>query len=174
MQGIAGELKATHEGTIKLEIITNRGDVAPLCFKALYVPDMNCRLLSPQSFIDEKGPSAGAKFRMKYGMCTFSLQRNTSVHVKYDAQTRLPVLRCFRNVIDSAQTLALSGYLYDETNQNLSWIRKCLLKMHVKLGHLGFGHVQWLGRKGFFGKLGEKFGKTEVELPKCASCQFSK
>ena len=72
----------------------------------------------------------------------------------------------FKNVIDSAQTLALSGYLYDETYQNLSWIRKCLLKLHVNLGHLGFTNVQWLGRKGYFGGLGEKFGETTVKPPK--------
>ena len=107
---------------------------------------------------------------MSYGQCTFCLRRTTSINVKYDDQTRLPVLHCFRKVIDSAQTLALSGYLYDETNQNLFWIRKCLLKVHVKLGHLGFTHVKWLGRKGFFGGLGEKFGDTAVEPPKCASC----
>ena len=34
--------------------------------------------------------------------------------------------------------------------------------------------MQWLGRKGFFGPIGEKFGSTTTCAPKCATCQFAK
>ena len=51
------------------------------------------------------------------------------------------------NIPESNQEmLALSGYVFDEANQNVSWAMKCLLKIHVRLGHLGIKYIQRIGR----------------------------
>ena len=34
--------------------------------------------------------------------------------------------------------------------------------------------MQWIGRQGWLGKVGERFGQTAVHPPKCGSCQFGK
>ena len=94
--------------------------------------------------------------------------------VPYNDKTKLPVLPGFSNALSSAETLAMTGCLYDEANQNLSWAKKWLLKMHVRLGHIGFNHLQWIGRQGWLGGLGIKLGDTCLDAPKCATCLFSK
>jgi hypothetical protein len=62
----------------------------------------------------------------------------------------------------------------DEANQNLTNNQKNMLRWHWKLGHVGFQQLQWIGRQGWLGKVGELFGDTKVHPPKCASCQFGK
>ena len=59
-------------------------------------------------------------------------------------------------------------------NQNLTYLQKVLLQQHFRLGHVGFQQLQWIGRQGILGKLGERMGKTSVHPPKCAACQFGK
>ena len=46
--------------------------------------------------------------------------------------------------------------------------------MHVTLGHLSPQHLQWIGLKGFFGKIVDKFGSTTAFPTKFAICQFAK
>ena len=35
-------------------------------------------------------------------------------------------------------------------------------------------NLQWIGRQGWLGPIGEKMGSTTVDAPKCAACQFGK
>jgi hypothetical protein len=111
---------------------------------------------------------------VEYQGITLKMAPNKSVFIKYNKQTRLPILPAFSNAVESAETLALSGSLLDEANQNLSWGMKWLLKMHVRLGHIGFSHLQWIGQQGWLGGIGQKLGKGKTVYPKCATCLFSK
>ena len=79
------------------------------------MPDLQCRIFYPQSYIKLKGTKEGARFSMPFDDITFCLKRDTSIHVKYDENTQFPDMHAFKNVIIGAQKLPLSGYLYDET-----------------------------------------------------------
>ena len=111
---------------------------------------------------------------MKAEGSTFYLKKGESIHIKYDSNTMLPILHAFDNVIDSDISLALTGWLTDENNQNLSYMRKWLLRALQRIFHLSFQHLQWIGRHGWLGAIGFKIGKTTVIPPKCATCQFAK
>jgi hypothetical protein len=77
--------------------------------------------------------------------------------------------------MDSAKALALKGCVTDEVNQNLTSTQKLLLRFHFRLGHIGFQHVQWLGRQGLLGPEGVTMGnKSNLTVPKCTVCQFGK
>ena len=95
---------------------------------------------SPQAFIREKGNHMAKKF-VEYQGVTFRLAPDKTVFICYNKQTCLPILPAFSNAVDRVETLALSSYLFDESNQNLSWVMKWLLKIHVRLGHLGINYV---------------------------------
>ena len=84
------------------------------------------------------------------------------------------MLQTFDNVGETAQSLAAMGCVSSEQNQNLTHLQRALLQWHHKLGHIGFETVQWIGRQGWLGQLGEKAGGTNVKWPKCAACQFGK
>ncbi len=83
------------------------------------------------------------------------------------------MLRAYKETLKTAESLAMVC-LTDEANQNLSHAQKMLLKWHFKLGHIGFQHLQWIGRQGWLHKVGEHFGLSSILAPKCAACQFGK
>ena len=87
--------------------------------------------------------------------------------------TRLLMLCSFHDTMKTAESLVMTC-VTDERNQNLTHLQKNLLKWHFKLGHLGFQQLQWVGRQGWLGKLGERIGLSSVQAPKCAACQFGK
>ena len=55
LQGIAVASTWTHSGPVIYEVIDTQGKVKELNTNALYIPDLKCRLFSPQSYIQEKG-----------------------------------------------------------------------------------------------------------------------
>ena len=83
------------------------------------------------------------------------------------------MLTGFRNLDETANGLAMSC-LTDENNQNLTTLQKLQLQWHFRTGHLGFQRLQWIGRKGWLGPIGEKFGLSTVVPPKCSACQYGK
>ena len=101
-------------------------------------------------------------------------QDNNTITVPYNKETHLPVLPAFRNTIDTAKSLALTGLVTDESNQNLTFLRKWILKYHWKLGHVGFSCLQWIGRQGWLGAIRKNLREPNVEPPKCAACLFGK
>ena len=48
LTGIGGKLKATKEGIMRFEVITEKGDVVTVRTRGMYLPDLKCRLFSPQ------------------------------------------------------------------------------------------------------------------------------
>ena len=72
------------------------------------------------------------------------------------------MMQTYQDVMTMANALALKGCVTDEVNQNLTYAQKMLLRAHYQLGHLGFKAVQWIGRQGWLGPLGEKMGQSNV------------
>jgi hypothetical protein len=142
--------------------------------QAYYTPGLTAALFSPQAYLaeqQEKGIT-GYTYGMTWSTSVLNLGPK-SISIPHDPFMRLPILRCYRDAMKTAETMA-AACVSDETNQNLSNLQKLLLKWHWKLGHLGFQHLQWIGRQGWLGKVGERFGQTAVHPPKCGSCQFGK
>ena len=54
----------------------------------------------------------------------------------------LSILHAFDNVIYYTKSLALTGWLADENNLNLSYMRKWLLRAHERIGHIIFQNLQ--------------------------------
>lgn len=95
------------------------------------------------------------------------------ITVPYHRASRLPVLPAFANAKKTSEQLAMSC-VSKEANQNMSPLSKMLLRWHFKLGHVGFQQLQWIGRQGWLGLQGENWGKSSVECPDCAACNFGK
>jgi hypothetical protein len=48
LQFIVGSSTGTHSGSVRYEVIDTQGNVQELKTNALYIPDLKCRLFSPQ------------------------------------------------------------------------------------------------------------------------------
>jgi len=81
----------------------------------------------------------------------------------------MPLLPAFHDAVKTAEQMANASILGDE-NDNLSYKQKLLLRWHYRIGHLGFQHLQWLGRAGIFDLAGQQFGSTTVIPPRCEDC----
>ena len=179
MDGIAGGLTIKQVGTVRYEVLDNKSEVQVIETEAFYIPDLKCRLFSPQAYFEElyqKGldPHVQAELRVQHNCTTMMWANGAKLTVSYDQNTFLPRVRAYKNAVQTASALALNGAVDDETNQNLTSAQKRLLRWHFRLGHLGFATVQWLGRQKMLGTLGEKMAAATLQAPKCASCQFGK
>ena len=87
------------------------------------------------------------------------------VHV--DGTSFMPLLTCFNNadeVIEKLENVCVS----DEVNPLLTKQQKMLLKLHYKLGHVGFKRLIWMLKKfGLFGIKGAM--AANADIPKCSS-----
>ena len=176
LEGIGGALKATHKGIIRYEVVTDDGNIEVLRMEGYYMPDLKCRIFSPQAYALYRKEHLGDHdwtYALNWSGSEFKFQDGNVVSIKNDDRLKLPIFRCFANATRTAESLALTC-VTDEQNQNLTSLQKKLLQWHFKLGHVGFQNLQWIGRQGWLGPIGEKMGSTTVDAPKCAACQFGK
>ena len=104
------------------------GKVSVLEGIGLFMYDIKCKLLSPKDrFVDLQ------RLRKPEG----------SFIVTWD-----------KRIYSTAESLATTGCVTSEKNQNPNHLEKLLLQLHFKLGHTGYSTVQWIGRQGWMGKLG--------------------
>jgi hypothetical protein len=179
MNGIAGGLEIKQQGTVRYEVLDDKGELQVLETNAFYIPSLCCRLFSPHTFIRDlqqtgSDPEEVAEMRLRHNNATFVWPNKACLTIEYDRQTHLPRVRAYKDAVSTAGALALNGCVTSETNQNLTAAQKLLLRWHFRLGHIGFATVQWLGRKGYLGPHGDKMGEMKLEAPKCAACQFGK
>jgi hypothetical protein len=172
-------LVVRQRGRVKYELLTDAGDVHVLKTTAYYMPELPCRLFSPQAHFQELFTSgqdprerSGLVIKHNHGVITWADDMTTTS--EFCENTYLPRLHVFRNALDSAKALALKGCVTDKVNQNLTQIQKLALRLHFRLGHIAFQHIQWLGHQGWLGPEGVKMGTATFTAPKCAACQFGK
>lgn len=179
MDGIAGGLMIKQEGRVRYEVVDDSGGVQVIETTAYYIPELRCRLFSPQAYfaqLHEEGldHSEMAQMSVKRTKSIITWPHGAQMTIQYDRNTHLPQVRAYKAAVHTAAALALKGNVDDETNQNLTSAQKTLLRWHFRLGHVGFSAVRWLGRQGFLGVNGEKMAAANLEAPKCAACQFGK
>ena len=175
MDGIGGTLEATHKCTFRYEVLADDSSIQVIETQGYYVPGLSLKLLSPQDYslqMYAKGLD-GYKFSIDWRGSSLELGPTATVTLPHDQATKLPKLRCYHNAMETAESL-LTTCVTDEYNQNLTQLQKALLQWHWKLGHVGFQRLQWIGRQGWLGKIGERFGVSSTQPPKCAACQFGK
>jgi Reverse transcriptase (RNA-dependent DNA polymerase) len=176
LDGIGGSLFATKRGRFRYEVINDDGKIEILEGTGYYMPELKCRLFSPQVWAQEleetgKGTSS---FSVNHKHGILSLPSGSTLTIPYHLATRLPVVPAFKSALGSATSITLASCVSNESNQNLTTLQKGLLRWHFRFGHVGFSTVQWIGRQGWVGQAGEQWGKTTVKIPKCAACQFGK
>jgi hypothetical protein len=113
------------------------------------------------------------KYVLEWNKSRLEMGNGDVITIGYHRQTSLPVIRAFHNVLATAQSLALEG-ISEQSTSNLTSLQQRLFGWHTRWGHLGWKHVQWLGRCRLVGQLSVKMGSTTVSPPKCAACLLGK
>jgi hypothetical protein len=172
MQGIGNTIEVQGHGTIQWTVIDDDGKPQQIRTQGLYVPAMKFRLFSPQAYVKEPNSNCDG-FRLNKDTASLSWNGGKSKFtIKYDVNSSLPIFRAYRDLIQSAETVAANLSVMDTLNHNLSPGQKDLLKWHHRLGHLGFQWIKWLARTGFLGNVGTRM--TACESPLCPACQLAR
>lgn len=179
MEGIAGSIYCTKKGTVHYEFMSDNGTKEIIEDESYYMPEMGCRLFSPQAYLQSLGMQSdtpdNCNMIVYHDRAILSLKSGNKVTIPLHPRSQLPVLAVTIDLdSDVKKVKAYKGSVTDEVNQNLSVLQKHLLKWHNKLGHLYMQHVQWLGRKGLLDTHGSKWGSTKVIIPKCSACLLGK
>ena len=112
---------------------------------------------------------------IRYDKVILKTINGNRVSIPYDRVTSLPVLKVYNEYAEKRKELkGWVGSITDETNQNLSPMKKSLLRCHIRLGHLGMQHVQCLGRNDYLDAFGGKWGHSSLKLPMCSACFMGK
>jgi hypothetical protein len=135
MEGIVSGLQVKQKGRVRYELLTDDGEIHVLETTAYYMPDLRCRLFSPQAHFQElfqsgQDPNERSGITIKRNRGTINWANRMSTTLDFCENTFLPRLRVYKNALDSAKDLALKGCVTDEVNQNLTQIQKVALRLH--------------------------------------------
>ena len=169
LKGVTGEQKCTHGGSLKLQCINENGDVVTLRTPAYHNPHQHVRLFSPQCHFKVMLHHKGSLL-FSWAKSVLQLPDLGNLPLHIDKTSHMPILTCFHDVEKSMKHLA-NPCVTDEVNPMLSPKSKLLLKLHYKLGHLGFSHLKYLLRAfKLFGSAGIMASEPTTDIPKCSSC----
>ena len=176
--GIAGGLQVNYVGRATWETIDDLGNVTPFPDDVFIHEDLPSRLLSPQAFLahHKDGTRTGRlqdHFSIFRDRCEWHLRGRKLITLGFD-QSYLPRLTLFTSGKAVSTLQALNTTVHD-SNKNMSPLKKLWLRWHIKLGHIGFSHVQKLALGGFLDRISLGLLRTQVsDYPRCASCQYGK
>ena len=104
----------------------------------------------------------------------FQFGKKKQVVVTYATNTRLPIIKSYKDTTNLSVRFAFGNWTTDEQNNNLAYLHKHVFKWNFLIVHLGFQYLQWISRKGGLGNFVTKFDKTTVIPPKCDYCMYGK
>jgi hypothetical protein len=97
ISGISGDMKISHEGIARYEVLDDKNNIQVLQLHAFLVPNMRTRLLSPQAFFQElrrnkKDLYGKLKLEMDADTLRIKWPDENITTVSYDCCTRMPKL----------------------------------------------------------------------------------
>lgn len=195
IDGIASGLKIEGEGIVEYALQLDNKSWFTLRMHAYFVPALgSTRLLAPQSFNTTDGrkgsvlahcnrlpdgtidPASFVEIQLREDGENW---QNTSPvatkRIPYHKGNNLPVIRLFKPGTgeEKQSVLIASLCVTDDANRNLTDAQKELLKLHFRLGHIGFSLIQHLVRQGFV-DCPNREAVANSKIPKCASCEYGK
>lgn len=130
MQGIAGGLEVLGHGTVRYQVLDNKGRVKELEGPGLLIKDLPVRLVPPQSAMPT---DTDGHYRINGtgGRFIFSADGGEAI-TPLDLLSNLPTLVAFHDVNQAAVALHQSMYscVSAKTNQNLSPSQKERMQRH--------------------------------------------
>lgn len=170
MKGVTGDVVCEYGGMINVQVIKANGDIVRLRTPSYYNPHQHVRLFSPQYHFSLM-PKQQGSLTLSWAKVCLTLPKIGMLPVFIDPDSYMSLLQCFHDTDKTLQALA-NPCMTDESNPNLTTIQKLRLRLHFKVGHVGFDHLWHIIRKfGLFGTQGRvAFDDTKCPDPLCSSC----
>ena len=182
LTGIAQTARVCGSGTVCWKIRDDFGEQHELRTKALYVPDAQVRLFSPQVHLQLEARGGRGEFRVTDTGSVFRFPFTNKRLTFHATHERIPIARLATDLIEEPSVFPgiVPPQVAVEENVNLSPAQRELKLLHDRLGHYNFPWIQRLTRVREGDRFQEpilatKFKSTSsCEPPICASCQFGK
>ena len=172
--GLTGQTRIKGIVTVQWTFRTESNKIYKFKTKALFVPDCNIKLLSPQAVFQEQG--SGSFSINSEGAVFVSPNSSERLCFKLDmAKHRLPTA-FLSSEEDIEEEWAFPASVISPENQNLTRAQVELLKYHFRFGHLHLGWIQWLMHPRNQDKPliinARQVGSSSCKLPLCSACQL--
>ena len=157
LDGIASGLQIRGTGTVKYCIMGDDGKSFVIKLPAYWVPDLKCRLLTPQDLSTEDGHPVcfqthpGYMGKERHAELLVKPKREgysklpplQTVTMNFNRRNNLPTHRAELLTAQAWTAATLSGATCETSkhNMNLNDAQKELLQWHYRLRHIGFQHV---------------------------------
>ena len=161
MDRVGASSEATLKVNIHFEVINNEGKVSVLEGTGIFIPEIKCRLLSPQDRFMElhilentEGP-----FNVTWDKSILKISDQVPIIINYEQKTHFTMLHAYKSIYSTEEYLAMTGYVTSDKNHKLTHLRNILLPWNFKIGHTGFYTVQMKWKERLSGKYGKEDGK---------------
>ena len=189
LDGIASGLEIKGTGIVRYVMQDDTGTNFTLEAQGYWVPQLKCRLVSPQdlhtiegnpveyrSAPGFEGVERFADLKIKPAMRGYSdMDPLQTCTMQFNRSNNLPIHTAQLPNAEAWTAQALGAAICETSkhNHNLDAAQKELLFWHFRLGHIGFAHIRFLARSG---KLPVKNPKMVANCDKvlCSACQFGK
>jgi Reverse transcriptase (RNA-dependent DNA polymerase) len=187
LKGLKGSINVVGAGHVDWTIFDVHGVTRTIRTQALYIPEGNIRLFSPQCYFQEQKKG---KAEINKSTLSLSLADGTTLEFPFAHGCNLPIMlsKLERQPsiglsYDDIKGLMISASAYvtvaDETNQNLTSSQRELLLWHWRLGH---ANMQWIQMLAVRPKedsvsallLTKQTTVSSCPLPLCMACQMAK
>ncbi len=174
LQGIAGNVDIQGQGDLELSVKMDDGSTKLLETSAFWIPDMKCRLFSPQAFLQSAG-NEECKFEVTNSgaRLVLGVGPGNQLTLTFSDNASLPQFQA-TPVSSNRDAKALQAFVEDDENKNLSLSQKLWYKFHCRLGHRGFKQVQFIARRGWLGARAKTMLSHTIDTPHCAACIMGK
>jgi hypothetical protein len=176
IDGLTGQTRIKGIGTVQWTFRTESNKIYKFKTKALFVPDCNIKLLSPQAVFREQGSGS---FSINQEGAVFVFPNSSErLFFKLDtAKHRLPTA-FLSGEEDVEEEWAFQASVISPKNQNLTRAQVELLKYHFRFGHFHLGWIQRLMRPRNQDEPpiinARQVGSSSCKLPLCSACQLGK
>jgi hypothetical protein len=114
MDGIAGGMHIAQEGQVKYEIVDDTGKVQEIIVDAYLIPQLRCRLFSPQAYFQQQfrsghNPDEVCSMVVKHDKTVVTLANDSKIAAHYDKQTFLPRIHARGKRTSQFSYVGLSG-----------------------------------------------------------------
>jgi hypothetical protein len=189
IKGLAHNIKVSGFGTIRWIIKDVFGDVMTITTHALFIPEGDVRLFSPQCWFQENDGGSLLVTNKACYLKASDADTSEVLTIPYNRGNNLPMgfqdpevefsleFGSFSST-DVQQYMMEESRLFlsvaDETNQNLTRAQKELILWHWKFGHAGFTWCQQLLKENGGIIVPKLLTAASCPPPKCAACLLAR
>lgn len=138
LTGISGTLEIKGQGDIKFQVVMDTGTVKESTNQAYWIPDMKCRLFSPQAFFDDNEGSHQGDYNFvieRGSSCIkFGEELDNKLTLQMDPQTKLHQFQAYNSILSAKNTQILKAAVENDKSKKYNFEPETVVQASLQAG----------------------------------------